>query len=90
MSASDLKAKFEQDIKRATPKGKDTLRENIRTRGTIPNIGATGYSPSPRPPFTPSHCHLDRGHPIYPHAMGATHSTTTTTTTTTLPTDLIC
>ena len=39
MSANDLKAKFEQDIKGATPKGTDTLRGNIRKRGSIPNIG---------------------------------------------------
>jgi hypothetical protein len=39
MSASNLKAKFEQDIKGATPKGTDTLRGNIRVRGSIPTIG---------------------------------------------------
>ena len=36
---NDLKAKFEQDIKGATPKGTDTLRGNIRKRGSIPKIG---------------------------------------------------
>ena len=37
---NDLKAKFEQDIKGATPKGTDTLslRENVRKRGSIPNM----------------------------------------------------
>ena len=47
MSANDLKAKFEQDIKGATPKGTDTLRGNIRKRGSIPNIGPV--SPKARP-----------------------------------------
>ena len=39
MSAGDLKAKFEQDIKGATPKGTDTLRGNIPMRGSIPTFG---------------------------------------------------
>lgn len=38
MPTNDLKAKFEQDIKGATPKGADTLRENVRKRGSIPNM----------------------------------------------------
>ena len=40
MSTNDLKAKFEQDIKGATPKGTDTLRGNIRQHGLIPNMGS--------------------------------------------------
>ena len=38
MSAGDLKAKFENAIAGATPKGTDTLRGNIRKRGSIPNM----------------------------------------------------
>ena len=38
MPTNDLKAKFEQDITDATPKGTDTLRENVRKRGSIPNM----------------------------------------------------
>ena len=40
MSTGNLKAKFEQEIKGATPKDTDTLRENICKRGSIPTIGA--------------------------------------------------
>ena len=46
MATNDLKAKFEQDIKGATPKGTDTLRGNIRKRGSIPKIGKVSQHPS--------------------------------------------
>ena len=44
MSTNNLKAKFEKDIKGATPKGTETLRRNVPRRGSIPTIGPVRFA----------------------------------------------